>query len=267
MKRTDRERWARDFNWTCVPEAFPAVLQGYRYLFGLDRTMLADRSGIRGLVVAALERGGREPTVEELWRLSGPIGGEEEPNPSRWQVMLAAAFLSWPVPELFSVVAARQANPETLWRASARAEALFASAADAADRIGRQARELLDAYVDDGRRLWPRFGQASLPHWHRAAHRTAWFEVAWYSDESGLVALDRALARFTDLPEPDTAEWVDLAGALWEYWTRRGQHVPGNTRDIRPDPDRFSRLERYWAELSVPNRTVLLGLARALLGQ
>ncbi|MGC8488557.1 MAG: helix-turn-helix domain-containing protein [Clostridia bacterium] len=267
MKRSDRDRWAQDFHWTAIPEALPAVLQGYRYLFGLDRTMLADRSGVRGIFVAAFEHGRRAPTPEELWRLSGPIGEEEEPNLARWQVLLAAAFLSDPGPELFAPVAARDADPESHWRAASRAEALFASAADAADRIDRAARELLDAYVDDGRRYWPRFGQASLPHWHRFAHRTAWFEVAWFSDGSGQNALDRALARFSDLPEPDTQEWVELAGALWEVWTRRGRNVPSNTRDLRPDPDRLERLERYWAELSVPNRTVLLGLARALLGQ
>src|SRR5579875_2290163 len=143
MKRTDRERWAHDFGWMRVPEALPAVLQGYRYLFGLDRAMLAERTGARGQVLTALERGSREPTLQELWRLSGAIGDEEEPIPHRWQVMMAAGFLSWPVPELFAGVAAKQANPESLWRAAARAEALFASAADAADRLSREARELL----------------------------------------------------------------------------------------------------------------------------
>ena len=267
MKRTDRERWAHDFGWTVVPETLPAVLVGYRYLFGLDRTMLTDRAGVRGMMLAAFEHGRREPTPEDLWRLSGPLGDEEEPNPARWQVLLAAAFLAWPGPDLYASVVARDADPVRLWRQASRAEALFASAADAASSIGPRVRELLDAYVDDGRRYWPRFGQASWPHWHRAAHRTAWFEVAWFADESGLQALDRALGRFSNLPAPDTDEWVTLAGDLWEVFTRRGHRVPGKTRDLRPEPERLERLERYWAELSTPNRTVLLGLARALIGQ
>lgn len=255
-----------DIGRSADSRVLPTVLIGYRALYGLDLYDVSERTGVRQSALAALEAGRLEPTPDVLWQLAGAYAGESGPNLWRWQVLLAAAFLSWPTATFFGAVVGRPEDAGVVWRRAGGAEAVWSQAARAPEETVGPAGVLWTAYLDDGQQMWPRFSSACRPHWNAAAQQTAWFEVAWLADATGRDALARIL---TGGARSDRAEedWEETAAALWEVWTRRGRHVPDPTASDHPDPERFARLEACWKELTPPYRAIVVGLARALLGQ